>query len=456
MPNYLAWAKVEQAEDLSRKEQGEDAIQAFEQAAKLFNETNKSLQTQLDKIENPDERQMATGMVKATGERREYCLGRIALEEAKILDKKGDHYSSSQKYGSAAEIFEKITDRLESEQDRKEFKLIITLSQAWQKMMLAEARASPELYMEASQLFEQSSEHSSSEKTSFLTLGHSRFCKALEAGTKFADTGDVTLHTVAQQHLESAAKYYVKAGFQSASEYAKATELLLDAYVHMDNAKKEPDPEKKARLYTMAEKVLQTSAGSFMKAEHPEKREQVLRLLEKVKEERELALSLSEVLHAPSIVSTTAAFVSPTPNQENAVGLERFEHADIQANIITRQKELKVGENLNLEIELINAGKGPALLIKLAEVIPEGFELTEKPEIYRVEDSYLNMKGKRLDPLKTEEVRLILKPKAQGVFSLKPMIHYLDENGKYKSHEPEPITITVKELGIKGWLKGER
>jgi len=131
----------------------------------------------------------------------------------------------------------------------------------------------------------------------------------------------------------------------------------------------------------------------------------------------------------------------PTPTQEEAVGLEKFENADIQANIITRQKELKVGENLDLEIELVNAGKGPALLIKLAEIIPEGFELTEKPEIYRVKDSYLNMKGKRLDPLKTEEVKLILKPKVQGIFPLKPRILYLDENGKYKAHEPEPITI---------------
>jgi len=109
-----------------------------------------------------------------------------------------------------------------------------------------------------------------------------------------------------------------------------------------------------------------------------------------------------------------------------------------------------------LEIELVNAGKGPAVLIKLAELIPQGFELTEKHEIYRVEDSYLNMKGKRLDPLKTEEVRLVLRPKVQGTFPLKPEILYLDENGKYKSHEPEPVTITVKELGIKGWLKGER
>jgi uncharacterized repeat protein (TIGR01451 family) len=136
--------------------------------------------------------------------------------------------------------------------------------------------------------------------------------------------------------------------------------------------------------------------------------------------------------------------------------LERFENANIQANIITRQKQLKVGENLDLEIELVNAGKGPAQLVKINQIIPEGFELVEKPETCRVEDSYINMKGKRIDPLRTEEVRLALKPKVQGEFSLRPTILYLDENGKYKSHEPEPVNITVKELGIKGWLKGER
>jgi KaiC/GvpD/RAD55 family RecA-like ATPase len=252
------------------------------------------------------------------------------------------------------------------------------------------------------------------------------------------------------QNLEIAAKYYVKAGFQSASEYAKATGLLFEAYVHMDMAKGEKDSEKKTKLYLVAEKVLQTSAGSFMKAEHPEKREQVLRLLEKVREEKDLALSITEVLHTPSIVSTTTSFSAPTPTSEEAVGSERFEHADVQANIITRQKELRVGENLGLEIELVNAGKGPALLIKVIEVIPEGFDLAQKPEKYIVEDSYLNMKGKRLDPLKTEDVKLVLKPRVQGVFPLKPTILYLDENGTYKTHEPQPVTLTVKEIEIKG------
>ncbi len=455
-PNYSAWAHLEHAEDLSRSEKSEEALQAFEQAAKLFIETKKSLQTQLGKIEDPDEKQMATGMFKTTDLRHEYCLARTRLEEAKILDKQGDHRSSSEKYGSAAETFEKITKELDLEQDRKELRFTSTLSRAWQKMTRAEAETSPALYVEASQLFEEAKEFSPNERAKMLALGHSRFCRALEAGTKFADTRDTAMHTAAIKHLESAANYYVQAAFREASEYAKATGLLFDAYMHMDNAKEERDPEKKARLYMMAEKVLQTSAGAYMKAEHPEKSEQVQRLLEKVREERELAVSLTEVLHAPTIVSTTTVFTTPTPTKEEAVGLERFEHADIQANIITRQKELRVDESLKLEIELVNAGKGPALLVKVTEVIPEGFELTEEPERYRVEDSYLNMKGKRLDPLKTEEVRLSLKPKVQGVFALKPRILYIDENGKYKSHEPEPVTITVKELGIKGWIKGEK
>lgn len=453
--NYSAWANVEQAEDLSRKERCEEAVQAFEQAVKLFDETKKSLKDKLNKIEDSDEKQMATSMVNATDTRYEYCISRIALEEARILDKKGDHYASSEKYGSASETFEKLSQRLESEQEQREFKFITCLSRAWQKMTRAEAEASPALYFEASQLFEEAKEFGSSERIKMLTLGHSRFCRALEAGTRFIDTRDRTLHDAVIQHLGSAADYYVKAGFQNASEYARATKLLFDAYVHIGNAETETDPEKKAKFYTMAEKILQTSAGSFMKAEHPEKREQVLRLQDKVKEERELAISLYEVLHAPTIVSATTSFSTPNPTHESAVGLERFEHADIQANMMTRQKEMKVGECFNLEIELVNAGRGPALLTKITEIIPEGFELTEKPEMYRTEDGCLNMRGKRLDPLKMEEVRLVLKPKVQGVFPLKPKILYLDENGKHKLHEPEPITITVKELGIKGWIKGD-
>jgi hypothetical protein len=91
----------------------------------------------------------------------------------------------------------------------------------------------------------------------------------------------------------------------------------------------------------------------------------VLGLLENVRKEKELAASLIEVIHAPAIVSAPTSFSTPTPTHEQAAGSERFEHADIQANLIIGQKELRIGENLSIELELVNAGKGSALLTKV-------------------------------------------------------------------------------------------
>jgi tetratricopeptide (TPR) repeat protein len=441
-PNYEAWAQVENAEELSREEHSDKALRAFTEAAELFNETKKSLQTELKRIENSDEKQMATNLLNATDLRRDYCTGRIALEEAKILDKKGDHYSSSKKYSLAADIFEKIAEALELEEERKELRLITTLSHAWQKMTQAETEASPTLYKEASQLFEEAKELSPNEKAKMLALGHSRFCRALEAGTTFTDTGDTTLHATVVHHLESAANYYMKTDFQSASEYAKAMEMLFDAYLYMGNAQKEEDPEKKAKLYTMAEKVLQISADSFMKAEHPEKKEQVLRLLNKVRQDRELALSLSEVLHAPSIVSTTAAFASPTPTEEKAVGLERFEHANIQA-YLAAPEEVSAGETFEVRLDMANVAKEPGLLVRIENLISPNFKITETAPECKWEDGSIDVKGKRLEPQKLESIRIRATAPESGIIHINPRIVYVDELGKFKLCQPDPVTVAV-------------
>jgi len=447
---------MEEAEDQSRREQTEESRDLFQQAAKLFLEAKESIEAKLEKIEAEDEKEMATELGKASDIRREYCLARIALEEAKILDRQGNHSASSAKYASAAEKFQETIGAMENESDRQEMRPIVDLCRAWQMMTRAEAEVSPDLYLEASNLFEKAKEHTLDEKAKVLALGHSRFCKSLEAGTRFEDTGDMALYSTAKKHLEAAEKYYLKAGFKNASEYSKATHMLFDAYMYLSKAEMETEPEKKAQYYQMTERLLQASAGAYMKAKHPEKSEEVKRLLEGIREKRQIAMSLTELLHAPTVTSTTTSFSTPRATHEQAVGLERFEHADIQANLILRVKEVRVGEDVNLRVELVNAGKAPALLIKVDEIVPEGFEIKEVPEVYAVEDSYIDMKGKRLNPLKTEDVNLVVTPQSKGTFTMKPRILYIDENGQYKSHDPEPVTITVKELGIKGWIKGER
>ncbi len=454
-PNYSAWANLERAEDLSRSEKGQEAVRAFDEATGLFQVTQQSLQGELTRLDDPREKEMATLLSGAAGSRSEYCRARVAMEQAKILDREGDHQSSSEKYGVAAEIFERIK-QAQSEQDQREIKLVATLTRAWQKMAQAEAEAAPELYEEASRLFDEAKEIAPNEKMKMLTLGHSRFCEALEAGVRFIDTRDSERHSNAVQNLQSAADYYLKAGFQSSSDFAKASKLLFDAYLHMNSADREKEPEKKTKYYAMAEKVLKASADSFRKAGYAGKGGEVQRLVEKVKEERELAASLTEIMYAAPVISSTSSFTTPMPTHEQAVGLERFEYADVQASVFTGKRDLKVGEDMDLELELVNSGRGVAQLVKMEEIIPEGFELVEKPDAYRVEERHLNMKGRPLGPLKTEEVKLILKPRIQGQFLFKPRILYLDENGKYKSSEPEPVKVSVKELGVSGWIRGAK
>ncbi len=453
--NYLAWARLEEAEALSRAEKNQEATQIFQRAAKLFHEAKSTLRATVDEIDNADEKDLANRLIKALGIREGYCLGRTALEEAKTLGRQGDNAASSSKYGLAAKKFQEVLDTIEREpsftketkaKDRQELTPIIYLCKAWQMMTKAETEASPELYLEASRLFDEAKDHSLDQETRLLAIGHSHFCRALDAGTRFEDSGDKRLYVSATRHLESAANHYLRAGFKIASEYATATQRLFDAYVYMTNAKKESDPEKKARYYMVAEKVLQASVGSFLKAKYVAKSKHVHRLLEKVREERELAVSLSEILHAPTMTSSTTSFVTPTPSEESAVGLERFEHANIQASVIYPKREIPVGEDVNLEMQITNVGKQTVLLDKVAEILPRGFEVVAKPSYSHFEDTHLELKGKRLDPLKTEEIRLTMKSFDNGTFEIKPSIIYVDRNGHQIVSELEQRVIEISKV----------
>jgi len=452
--NYSAWSELEYAEELSRKDRNEEAAVHFSSAAELFQKASGSIKAQIDRTEGASEKQAAKELMDGSRLRQEYCEARTGLEQAKVLDRKGDESAASEKFGRAAETLLRIADATNIDKEKAEFRLVAVMSKAYQSLSRASAEASPELFAEASRHFEQAKDLASGEKLRLIIMGHARFCKALEAGTRFADNGEVALHTVATQNLNSAANYYMKAGIETSSEYAKASKLLFDGYECMARANKEEDQARKSKLYAMTEKILQTSASCYEKANQPSKREQVEKLIAKVREETELAVSLTEILQAPDNMATIGALPSVASTLEKATGLSRFEHADVQATLMAKPKELHVGQELSLEFELVNAGSGPAQLTKVEEAVPKGFVVVQEPEKYRMEDSQINLRGRRLDALKSEDVRLVLKPTAKGNFVLKPRITYLDDSGVCKSCEPIPVELSVKEMGISGWLKG--
>jgi uncharacterized repeat protein (TIGR01451 family) len=447
--NYYAWSILEQAEDLSKKEQSKECIAAFENAAKFLQESKRILKIKLQELDKLDEKNMVKKLIDSSEVRADFINGRIAIEEGKVSYKDGNHIVSAENYKKASEIFQRIT-LTDSEQAKRDALPLIYLCRAWEKMMLAEARGSPILYEEASDLFQKAKENSFSESTSLMALGHSSFCKALESVTEFEITRTMTMYEQATQQLEAAADFYLKAGCDVTSDYAKATQRLFDAYVFMETAKHERDSVKKTKYYENAEKVLQASADFFNKANYQNKTQQVGELLKKVKEDRKLSLSLNEIFHAPTITSSTGSFLPISASEEVAVGLERFEHADIQARLVQLETEFKVGETTALTIQLVNVGREPVSLTRIENILPTGLQLVSKPDYCVFEDMQLTMRGKRLDPLRAEEIRLTVRSFKKGSVEIRPTITCVDAYGRQITFNPEPASFNVTGIALPG------
>jgi len=450
--NFRAWSLLEKAEDSSRKEGYNESIEAFNKSAVLFKETKETFEQEINNVESPDERQKAMELCKASLQRKDYCIARACVEEARVADRNGEHVESAKKYESAATLFESI---LEKEPDEKEVMQIASMCRAWQKMKTADSRISPELYCEASELFLKVKEQSVEDKTALLASGNGAFCKALEHGTLFEATRERSDLLKTKQYLESAANCYLKAGLDNASSWTNATEMLFDATNYMTEAETETDPNDKSKTYSLAEKCLERSVNLFEKAGYMGRRDEVQRTLLQLREKREFALSLGELLTAPTEASSTRIMSPPGMTVEEPVGVVAFERAFVQANLVTHQKELVVGEALDLEIQLANLGKETAFLVEAEQLIPEGFDLIEKPEKSMATETGLNLRGRKLAPLETAEMRLTLRPKKKGKFTFAPKIKYMDETGEHKSCEMQQTPVAVKELGIRGWLTGK-
>ena len=139
---------------------------------------------------------------------------------------------------------------------------------------------------------------------------------------------------------------------------------------------------------------------------------------------------------------------------EDAISTAQVSSAGVQANLVLRAKEVRVGERFTLELEIVNRGVAAVQLTKVETLFPEGFKLVRGPKAYRVEGTHVNLHGKLLEPLNKAEVKLLLRPLAKGIFTFNPKVHYQDEAGSYKTYQPKPVSVTVKDLGISGWIKG--
>ncbi len=453
--HYGACSLLEQGEASSRLEKPEPSIEAFSRAATSFQEAAADLENKVKETLAPKQRQELEEWIRISKVRERYCSGRVELEEARLLDKKGDEEASSRKYLSASQKFGALLPAAPSSQSRDEMETLMLFCEAWAKMKEAESESSPELYGIAGESFMKAQRATARKRFRILAQANASICRALEAGTRFRLTQNTQLYSEIKKHMQTAVDYYQEAGFENAADWTRATQRLFDALTYLSNAEAEIESKKKTELYHLAEKYLDLAAKLYGEAGFSKRKDEVLKHLRRVREDKQILLSPVEVLSEnPAVSEAPGTPVSLVRDQ--AMGLERFEVASVVGNLNVSQKELGVGSSVTVELEIANVGKTAATLIKLESVAPHGFELDRENMTHRVEDNYIDMRGRRLEYLKTHEVKVALTAVRKGEFELRPRILFADEKGNYRSYEFEPTALTVKELGISGWLKGPK
>jgi hypothetical protein len=444
---FAAHSLLEKGEGRSSEEKHDRAIESFKAATDKFQEEQDLLEEKLRGTTNPGERSELDDWLKISHQRASYCRGRLELEQARDFDKKGEKQASARKFHESSNIFAVLLEKTSDTQERVELEGLAKLCDSWALMKEAEARASPELYFEAARAFLELRSTQTKGQLPQLALANAAICKALGAGTQYRQTQDVQYYTEVKKQTESAAEHFRLAGFRKTEAWTRATQRLFDALIFISDAEIERDPSRKTTLYHMAENHLELAARLYGEAGFPTKKAEALTDLDRIKEEKQVLLAPLEVLSQIPMATPTPVALTPRGRGQPA-GIQRLEEAYVVGDLNVPRKELLIGEEMVLDLEIANVGKASATLVKLQGVLPEGFELRSDSEVEISPEGQIDMKGRRLEHLKTHQVKISVAATRKGTTELRPRLFYADDAGNYKTFQFQPTSLTVLDVGV--------
>ena len=451
--HYEACADLEDGETLSRQENHQEAIQSFGRAEDKFHEHARLLKNKLSA--HPSQQQGRAELenwVEVSLSREQFCKARAAIEEARSCEQSGDEDVAIARYRLAQKTIKDLLAKPVQDQTSNELTVLAIFCEAWTHMLQAEMKLSPDEFSEAAVLFARVENQAIGRRWRQVASANQSICQALHQGAMFRRTRDPNVYSEIKKNLETAADFYEQAGLERAIAWTRGTQKLFDSLIYLAEAETERDPDKKTKLFHLAEKHLDRAVGLYDKAGFARKKEEALKLLSRARDEKRLLLSPLEALSR-----SPAAYEAPILlTRDQALGIEALQGTSITGSFTLSARELGVGSNVTMNLDMVNVGKTPATLVKLEGVVPEGLDIEEGNGYLRRVGACVELKGKRLEYMSSHGVRIVLRARHKGTFEVKPKVLFVDEKGVLGSFEFQPTDLVVKELGISGWLKGPR
>ncbi len=336
-PFYSAWAVLQKAEKLSKENRHLEASNIFLTAQEDFREVGEILKTYLENGLSPEDEYRISRLIKVAKIREMYSTARYQLETARLESKKGNHILAAELYNKASSLFENLCQTFTIKREKNELTAIFYLCKAWQNMERADVEQRSSLFSVASELFEKAGNLFNNSKMKKLSLGNSYYCLALECGSLFDKTNKlddkINFYKQIKMHLRESSKNYHLGGFEQDSQWALATSTFFDGMWHLIQADNEIDHTKKNQFLGIATNYLNTALDIFNTAGYKQKREEILKYLNLVKNEKAILTSALNLIEKPNISESSVGITAPPCPIEisSSVNIKEMKDHDTQA-----------------------------------------------------------------------------------------------------------------------------
>ncbi len=122
---------------------------------------------------------------------------------------------------------------------------------------------------------------------------------------------------------------------------------------------------------------------------------------------------------------------------------KRFVHSNIQGHL-TAPAKAEVGKEFNMRLDIVNVAKNLDVLVRVEDLVPADFKVTATQPHFNVQQGYIEMEKKAINPFRDEAITLTVQATKQGTFNLNPRVIYVDDLGETKTFMPKPVRIVVQ------------
>jgi tetratricopeptide (TPR) repeat protein len=130
-----------------------------------------------------------------------------------------------------------------------------------------------------------------------------------------------------------------------------------------------------------------------------------------------------------------------------------YERANIQATLIF-PRQVGVDQEFEMRLDIVNVSKIQNTSVKVKNLIPAELKVNSMPSSCNQRRNCILMDKRIIKPFQVETIKIKAVLTKEGVYSLQPLVTYIDEENKLVRVKIEPKTIAAKTGSLKNIIKG--